>query len=305
MFQDVFGLPAGSQADVQTFRGGGGWRTWNRPRGKTMAYMFCSGSGGGGGGGWTAATGVDRPGGGGGGGGAVARLVIPILFLPDILYVQAGARGTGGAAGVNGVAGNRSYICTSPVQGNAALTFLQSGATAAGLGQTSSVAPASSGFGEVVSTVALCALGAAAGITQFIVGQNGGPGGNTTGANGGAGTAVTYSATTPFSGGPGGGTSGSNDAEFAGGALTGAGLIPTVTGGVAGGNPGNGQGAGILWRPLIQPAGSGGGTGGAAGTVGGRGADAQIGSGGAGGGGGVTGGRGGNGGDGLVLIISW
>lgn len=125
-----------------------------------------------------------------------------------------------------------------------------------------------------------------------------------------------------ISGGAGGGGTPTANTNFTGGNITGAGLIPTLSGGAAGGGAGQ---SGIFWGaaggivsadllmasaafsghgPFAMTGGSGGGTNGAAGT-GGAGGDGAFGCGGAGGGGGVTGGAGGRGGSGLVLISAW
>ena len=109
------------------------------------------------------------------------------------------------------------------------------------------------------------------------------------------GTAVTWGgAGVICCGGAGGG--GYNRRGSAGGARTGAGLVPTVAGGAAGAD--NGDPGYSRMTPWLFTGGSGGGaddngTGG----IGGNGA---YGSGGAGGGAGTTGGAGGRGGDGLL-----
>ena len=89
---DLYGLPSATSADVQTFIGnsvaaGVTWQPWLKPRGKTMAFIKLLGHGGNGG---TGVIGVNSTaaGGGGGGSGAMSALLIPIFFLPDILYIS-------------------------------------------------------------------------------------------------------------------------------------------------------------------------------------------------------------------------
>ncbi len=141
------------------------------------------------------------------------------------------------------------------------------------------------------------------GIFSSVTGSSGGAGGAVAGAIGASVTALTG---VPVCGGAGGG--GTTAADFAGGNITGAGLINTIPGGAAGSNPGN-QGTQLggfynpRGNPLICTGGSGGGSSNAG--VGGRGGDGAIGCGGGGGGAGTTGGTGGSGGSGLVMIISW
>lgn len=302
MYCDLYDVPTAG-CDVQVFNAGSQFQLWRKPRNKHMIFAIAIGSGSGGGGGFTAAIGTVRGGGGGGASGAIARVLIPAMFVPDTLYVQVGRGGAGGAASGAGGAGARSYISIDPTVGTAAKTLLQSGAAAATGGAAGSAAgSAAAGVAETISTTALCIL-SNMGINQFIAGKIGSIGGV---VGGGAGASNTILTSHVLNGGAGGGTTPAANTEFAGGAQTGAGLYPTIVGGTAGGNPGHGAGGSDT--PLLRwlsYGGAGGGTGGAAGTVGGDGGGGGIGSGGGGGGGGVTGGRGGRGGDGLVAIISF
>lgn len=105
-----------AQGAVQIFQTGdtvtatAGFRTWMKPRGFSMALMVCIGGGAGGGGGGTTLAG----GGGGGGANTVTRVIIPLLFLPDTLYILVGAGGAGGTAGNAGTNGQRSYVTVYP-----------------------------------------------------------------------------------------------------------------------------------------------------------------------------------------------
>jgi hypothetical protein len=111
------------------------------------------------------------------------------------------------------------------------------------------------------------------------------------------GTTITWAATGVFNCGGAGGA-GTTSADFAGGAITGSGPVPTIAGGLAGSNRGNDG-----FSKFLPPAFTGGSGGGSSNTgVGGAGANGRFGSGGGGGGGGTTGGTGGLGGPGLVII---
>lgn len=299
MFNDYFGLPDNTNNDIQIFRysSGGSFQTWNRPRGKSMCSMIVIGAGGGGGGGMTGATGTIRGGGGGGGGGAIARCVIPIFLLPDLMYIQVAQGGNAGTAAGNGGNGARSYISIAP-NTTAANIIMQSGAANAGGGTAGSVAgSAAAGAAETISTAALCLL-SQGGIQTFIAGKIGAVGGAVGGAAGSANTILT---THFLNGGAGGGTTPAANTDFAGGAQTGAGIFPTIAGGVAGAAS-NASSGFLFERPFISYGGAGGGT--AQGQAG-KGGYGAIGSGGGGGGGGITGGAGGRGGDGMIIITCW
>lgn len=273
-----------------------------------FAWATIIGGGAGGGGGFSAASGSTRGGGGGGGSGGLVRQLIPRRELSPTLYCTAGAGGAGGAATLNGSAGLRSFVST--VAGSTASASLLgvSGTTASQPGTAgTAIAAGTGGAGETApgnSAVfnALTLFGAIAGVA----GTNGGV------QTGGAGVGVTFgngSIASVLLGGTGGAGTGVTDANFAGGAITGAGPCPSVAGGLAGGGAGNigAQGQAIGSYPttpaqLFYTGGTGGGSNGAAGT-GGAGGLGRPGCGGGGGGGGVTGGAGGNGGDGAILLI--
>jgi hypothetical protein len=77
-------------ADVQEFRGNTNvvWAVWQKPRGCTMATMLGLGGGGAGGTGVIGANSVSA-GGGGGASGNQTRVTMPLIYLPDVLYVSA------------------------------------------------------------------------------------------------------------------------------------------------------------------------------------------------------------------------
>ena len=74
---DFFNLPQSQNADIQTF--GPGQSTWNKPRGKSMAYILCIGAGGGGGKGGVGLQSA-AAGGGGGGSGGQSTSIIPLTL---------------------------------------------------------------------------------------------------------------------------------------------------------------------------------------------------------------------------------
>lgn len=276
------------------------WKQWRKPKNATMCMFICLGGGAGGGGGFSAASASARGGGGGGGSGALARLIIPAFFLPRTLYFLVGQGGKGGAASTIGTAGGRSIIADTPnTLGVSANTILVSGAAAAAGGTAgTSAGSRAGGAAETIATNLLSiysGMGAWTGIA--------GMAGTASGALGAAGVALTFGAVgIPITGGTGGGSVTTTNTDVAGGAITGAGLVPTIAGGVAAAGAGN-AGLDLEW-PWIGTGGTGGGTAGAAGTAG-AGGSGSCGGGGGGGGSGVTGGRGGDGGSGMIMIVTW
>ena len=313
-------LPPQFTGDVQTFfpnsiTANTYWQHWTKPRGVSMVYMCAVGGGGGGGGGREGATNTARGGGGGGGSGAYATLMVPAIFLPDVLKIQVGHGGQGGAASTNGTAGIASGVSfgSGLTAGGSSpnLILRGNGGSAGGAGSltaggTFGAAGTVTGFGAIQQF----------GVSLNNSGQAGVGGGAHTGNAGSPITSVF--ASSPLSGGSGGaGINTPAQVGFAGGALGlqsaldfGDGtLTPAAAfraGGVAGtlgvaGGPGN---AGLY---SIKPFHNTGGTGGGScdNAAGGAGGPGGIGCGGGGGGAGTTGGRGGDGGPGIVIIISW
>lgn len=278
-----------------------GWTSWTKPKNISMVSFLCIGGGAGGGGGFTGASGTNRGGGGGGGSGALARLTVPAFFLPKTLFLLAGNGGVGGSgSGVAGVVGGRSIIADAVNSlGTAASTILVSGAVAANGGVAGTAAGGQAGGSA--ETIATNILGVYQGVGLWTA--IAGMAGTAAGALNANGVALTFGAVgIPLTGGTGAGSLNTTDTDRAGGAITGAGILPTVPGGVAAAGAGN---PGLhLEAPWLNTGGTGGGTAGAAGT-GGRGGNGSWGSGGGGGGAGVTGGAGGDGGSGLILIMSW
>ena len=304
MARSQFGhLPSLTNGDIQEFTPSAlaaaeGYQTWFKPRGASMIYMLALSSGGGGGAGMTGATATVRCGGGGGGAGARSVLLMPAIYVPDVLYIRVGL---GGAGGVNvaGTAGSRSFITARVNSVTLTDLFLESDAGNAGGGGKGTTAVGAAGAAGAAATASWpCAW---ASFFNAIAGQAGGA----SGAIGGAkGVSVAYGARSNIgSGGAGGGSTPAANTNFAGGNITGTGIVPTLTGAAGGtSNPGP-SGYTFNYGGLrMAIGGSGGGTGGA-GTAG-KGGDGGLGSGGGGGGGGITRGDGGRGGGGLVCIIT-
>ncbi len=292
-----------------------GYQVWHVPRNVTWVYMVCVGSGASGAGGHSSGVGVLGGGGGGGGSGAMARLLIPAMFLSKSLYIRAAIGGASVAASAAGLAGVVSSITDSPNFATNAQVILRSGAAPAAAPVAAAGASSAGGAGET-PTAAVDQMYSGLGLFTFIGGQAGTAGG----ASGGAGVTLTWGASGIFcSGGTGGGTTDTGAGAGAGGQITGGGLVATVPGGAAASPGVNGVNYGRLAGGSLgelvsagQIFASTGGTGGGAGasTTGGVGGSGGFGSGGGGGGGGGgtsggTGGRSGAGGPGFIAIACW
>lgn len=276
-----FYLPKESGQTRFFYAAGTIWQPYSVPAGVTMLHMVAVGSGGQGGAGHSAAAASARGGGGGGGSGAITRISIPASFLPQTIWVLVG----------NPVSGN-SYVAVQP-NNTVANTIIMANPGGNG-GNGTGAAVGAAGSGGAATALASRGPYASLGLYETIAGQAGVAGGAIAGA---VGTALVYGAAGIFvSGGASG--AGTTSADFAGGAITGSGLVPTIPGGLAGSNAGN---PGFqLWLPPTFTGGSGGGSsntgnGGAGGIPG-------PGCGGGGGGGGVAGGAGAAGGPGFVAI---
>lgn len=313
-------LPPQFKGDVQMFLPQSTttttWQQWIKPRGTTMVYMLCVGGGGGGGFGFAGLSNTARGGGGGGGSGAINSLILPAVFLPDVLKVSAGSGGIGGNSPTGGSSGVASYVS----MGNG-LTL--GTATPNTILRANGGGPGGSGSATAGGTA-----GAGAGLTgNFnhgiglgLFNNNAGLGGVSGGTQtGGLGTTLTNVWNTLTVGGGAGGAGINTSAQvgFAGGAINLQGAVDFAdgtyapgtafrAGGVAGTLtlPGGNGNAGVeSLKPFLNTGGSGGGS--CDNGAGGNGGQGGYGCGGGGGGAGTVSGRGGNGGDGFVLIISW
>jgi len=274
-----------------------GWLSWMKPAGCSWIYFFVIASGGPG---YAGQAGTNT-GGTGGGSGGITRLLIPASVIPDIIYVRPGIGGVGSAI----TNGTTTYISIAPNTTAQNLILSQAGALGGGsTGTAGAAATSSSGIWMNV------------GLFTSIAGQTG-VGGGVAGANG---TDITFGTsgliTTGGAGGAGGGATAGN-----GGSIIGAGLMPTISGGLGGstflvidGKSGFRYGQtfggtyapGFKLFPLLFSGGSGGGAN-ITTARGGNGGNASFGGGGGGGSstnasGGFNPGNGGNGGDALILI---
>jgi len=293
--------------DVQTFIGPATalsapeWRTWRKPRGAKFIYMIGVGSGSSGGCGLNSAT--TSGGGAGGSSGAQTVVMIPAMFVPDVLYVQTGAGGQQPAVLVSGavnVAGVQSFVCISPytsVPAAGTILYANGGqtGTAAATSTTGGTATAAASAG-ILSNMPL----AGRGFYQLLAGQAGTAGGTSTPTGG---VAQTYPTTGLMVQGGQGGVGYSNVTSASNNNSTGAGFgdnFPSVAGALTSDPTGDGSGG-----TMIKPFQYTGGTGGIAQRAGGNGGP---GCGGGGAGGSSTGlptlARPGDGGPGFVYIFT-
>jgi len=302
---DMLNLPQVPGRDVQIFTLPSTvtnlqWSTWTKPRGLSMAHILCLGSGSAGGSGHGAAVGGAGGGGGAGASSGVSRVMVPLEFLPDRMYIQVGAGGLGSANGAGG-AGIFSYVAIYP-DTTATNILCVSGAaapTGGGAGTVAIVGAASAG--GVVAAIGSMPL-AGLGIFTLIGGMAGPAGGAVAGGVGSANAIANTSCIA--AGGTGGG--GKTSADFAGGLVTivnNSFLYQYAPATAPGTNLlNNGSGGIQLWKPFYSFGGMGGGATNAGSGVGGAGGQGAYGAGGGGGGSGLTGGRGGDGGHGIVII---
>jgi hypothetical protein len=315
---DLLHLPKSTPGNVDYFYNTGGpstsWQTWEKPRGIIMLEIICIGAGGGGRSGWCRNS-LPRSGGAGGGSGGFSKLLIPAVFLPDVLYVTVGKGGSGGTRiftdsstiGMAGSDGLFSSVNIAPT--NSAfyvVCYANAGAGAANI----VVGANSAGAGGAVA-VQTSALMSGLGIFTAFIGQTG-----NAGPSASAGFSLAYPTTgLLLSGGScGGANSATRGGDVTAPTQTSFSLISTRSGGEAT-SPGSPGADGLS---LLQPLMSIGGAGGASAFFdtnffsgsGGNGGNGGIGCGGGGGGAGFPGGSGGTGaggkgGDGLVIIRSW
>lgn len=222
---NTFGLPESPLYERSVFIGnssaaGVAWQPWAKPKGKSMCSIFLVGGGGPGGTGRVSAV-LDAPGGGGGGSGGQTNLVIPLAFLPPIIYISGGAA-KGSSTGLS------TYV--SLLQDNAAGNLLAI-ANGGGAGVNASAGSAGTGglagsiatvatmpLGWAFATLALAGQAGQAGSTSStgndltlpatglrVTGGTGGGGLGNTGTSGNRGGNITaLAAPTPFIGQSGG-----------------------------------------------------------------------------------------------------
>lgn len=295
---DHFHLPTpNGAAEVFYFEGaiasGTNWRTWQKPRGKSMVHILLVGPGGNGGNGSVGTT-LTSAGGGGGASGGQTAILIPAHFLPDILFLQ-----------MQGPGANPAIVSVAPNTTNN--NVLARGSQGGSGGNASGAMAGTGGTLPSPATAANMPLG-----WQFRQSVLGGMAGTAGGATSIGVTTALPTTGLLITGGTGGG-----GIQNWGGDLQAAGVFPANSGGEAAPNtttPGRPGSPG--YRPIAGLLYGYGGTGGGgssdaatgAGLFGGNGGPGAPGCGGGGGGGclidGVAG-VGGDGGPSFCLITCW
>ena len=314
-FNNILATPG---ADIQYFQGPATttlvqWQVWKKPRGARWIHLLGVGGGGGGGAGINTTT--TSGAGAGGSSGGQTTVMIPAMFVPDTLYVQAGRGGAGATtSGGLGTAGIITYVCIAPYTtiAPAGTLLLATGGTAGTTAATSTTGGTAPGAVAVATIAGMCLAGR--GFFTLLAGQ--------VGIAGAAPTLAGNNLTPPttglmVTGGPGGG--GASGGGGGGGSsinsitnALGEEFFPFLPGGTGtiGSTPATAASAGFRSRNFLFNFGGTGG-GGASDTAGGlasAGGDGAPGCGGGGGGGmatiNPTIARGGNGGPGFVYIIT-
>ena len=180
-FNNILATPG---ADIQYFEAPAQtnllqWQTWRKPRGAKWIYMLGVGGAGGGGAGVNTDA-ANSGGGAGGSSGAQAIVMIPAIFVPDLLYIQCGIGGLGATtSGGTSTAGTNTYVAIGP-SGGAGLaladTFLRADGAAVGTQAASSSVGGLSLNGAATPTIGNMPL-AGRGFVTLIGGQAGGAGG--------------------------------------------------------------------------------------------------------------------------------
>lgn len=296
-------------ADVQMFFGdaltaGTAWKTWVKPRGKSMLSLVLVGAGGNGG---TGVVGANSTAGGGAGGqsGAITVLEMPLALLPDRLYLSLAGRKPTATANF------ASYVTIAPDNTAANVLAFANGGLHGG--------NASAGTGGTVGTAAAIAastnmpLGWMFAI-QVLAAQVGTAGGAAIAA---ANLALPTTGAFVMGGTGGGGLPAAAATGTNGGQITGAGAFTTLLGGQGSATATNPAASGNAgYQPVQGLRFLYGGTGGASthgtatggGLVQSNGGDGAPGCGGGGVGGALTGssaGRVGFGGEAFAILTCW
>lgn len=278
------------------------WHIWRKPRGKTMCSIIALSGGGGGGGGFGGIVGAARGGGASGGSSCSSRIMVPLYFLPDVLYVQVGPGGNGGASNTAGstiVAALNSFVCVYPDTAVTNTLVVTGTNVPTGGGAGTAAAGGTPGAVPTVASASSMPL-AGLGVFTLLVGLVGVAGGGI--VNPGIITTIPAAGQLCMPGSGGGGCTGT--AQLGGGITSIASSLLFFSAPVAAAAGENGSAGPQLWKPFFSFSGLGGGSSNA--TTGGAGGAGAYGSGGGGGGAGTTlAGRGGDGGNGLVIIVCW
>ena len=317
---DILHIADTQSYDVKTYLGNGltagttglrDWVQWTKPRGIKFVYILGLGGGGSGGGNDTATSAAG--GGGGGASGSQTSILLPEMFIPDVLYIQAGAGGKGLDVSTAGLPGSDTFIAIEPYDTYTPNFTLLRARGGGGGGFGTGAAAGAAGVAGVASTIddmPLCR-----GAFTSLPGQNGGIGGAP-----GSGNAPNIDFPVNglmVTGGAGGGGNGVGGNGGQGGSI----IKPATLGetyfrsiiggtGAQGANNGTQGGNGYSANFNIINVGGAGGGGGASGGLrsAGIGGDAAPGAGGGGTGGGSPSNpviKGGEGGAGYVMILCW
>jgi len=270
-------------------------QTWLKPPGISFVHIITIGPGAGGSGAYPYAAGVAARGGSGGGGGSMNSVFLPTYLVPDILYINIGLGGTGGASSTSGTANagtagqDLTYVSFYPVK---SVGYAVCIASPGGAGTVPAAGTGAIGGNGGATAGSTFFPNSQIGLRTYTPGQAGSAGGTT------GGTSVT--ATYRVTGGGGGAGNTAANVVGAGGSISiigGDTSLRTISPSPAGTN-------GIKFQDLIQFIMSGGPGASSSTTI--SGSDGGWGGYGSGGGGGSVGpglgGAGGVGGDGLVII---
>ena len=306
---------------------------WEKPTNASMMHIHMLGAGGGGGSGAKGAASA-AGGGGSGSGGAYGSLIFPLWCLPDVLYINSGAGGIGGASstiasnGSAGLSGTRAVISLSPNTSILAFHLMTCTAGNGGGGGTTVPAGGAGGAIATISGVRGSAVESSwfptlgfgtvycrqyttlADRGQWSVASRVGIAGGVTGA----GNPTPATVTNGVYNGPGAGGAGISAAAFAGGAVSyytfDGRFISSSNGGTTTTTVRNAGPGGKVYISFPYYYGGGGGASSVTAAVnGGDGGTGGNGCGGGGGGAALTtagnSGAGGNGGNGLIIIATW
>jgi hypothetical protein len=148
------------------------FQTWSKPPGISFVHIITIGAGAGGSSGLgTNTTAGSLGGGGGGGSGGMTNVFLPAHLIPDILHINIGLGGAGGAPTTSttvrgtGVAGTGTYVGYYPNQGAGYTICFAAGGSAGNTGGTGGTGGSTAGTTNIpVSQI---------GLRNYIAGQNG------------------------------------------------------------------------------------------------------------------------------------
>ena len=205
----------GAAADGPT---GTGAYTWNKPRGAKWVFIMAAGAGASGGCGINTST--ASGGGAGGPSGALTTLLIPAIFIPEVLFIRCGLGGASqSTTGATPVAGGATYVSCVPESAapstySIPIVCYAPGGSGGGTAASNTAGAVAPGGGALASAVNMV-YGAGKGFfnaQSSVAGANGG-------AISGAGTSAAYTTGTILMPGAGGGGCSGSVGQL-GGAIT-------------------------------------------------------------------------------------